>query len=267
MHFSQKKELKQIEKDLLSIFLDSSKRPKITPRHESAIIINLESNYSPGKIKSGLKKLEKAEILSSVKKKLNNIGKAKFYFLSKHNNKSSIQKIQNKIGRAAKWIEKYSDNKVTKMLGDHLHDIVKAELRVQSFEIIAEKTRKYREKEWTKTNHTLDIIAKHKTRNLTIGVEVKNMLFLVPKSEVSVKIEMCDYFGITPVFACRWLEPHRHEIVSHGGFLWQFKKQLYPRGQEKFVETLRKRFKFPVEVNSELPYTSIKEFENWIQTM
>ena len=255
----------EVEKRVLSIFLDTSKRPKITPRHESSIITMLENDYSPGKVKVGLQKLEEAEILASVKKEIVKIGEAKFYFLKPHDD-AAIQKIREKIDRAAKWIKKYSNNKVTRMLGDHLHDIVKAELRAQGFEIIVEKSRKYQEKEWTKTNQTLDIIAKHTARNLTIGVEIKNMLYPAPISEISTKIDMCDHFGITPVFACRWLEPHRNKIMSRGGFLWQFKKQLYPRGQEKFVEVLRKRFKFPVEVNSELPIAAIKEFEDWIQT-
>lgn len=255
----------EVEKRVFSIFLDTSKRPKITPRHESSIITMLEDDYSPGKVKVGLQNLEESGILVSKKKEIEKVGEAKFYFLSRYNG-ASIQKIQEKIDRAAKWIKKYSNNKVTKMLGDHLHDVVKTELRVQGFEIIGEKIRKYREKEWTKTNQTLDIIATHKARNLTIGVEIKNMLYLAPISEISEKIDMCDYFGITPVFGCRWLEPHRNEIASRGGFLWQFKKQLYPRGQEKFVEALRKRFKFPVEVSSELPPMAIKQFEEWVQT-
>lgn len=257
--------MEEIEKRIHSIFLDTSNRPKITPRHESAIMIMLENDYSPGKVKGGLQKLEEVGIIASIKKEVEKVGEAKFYFLSIYYDDVLTEKIRKKIERIVKWIKKYSDSKVTKMLGDHLHDVVKAELRVQGFEIIAEKTRKYKEKEWTKTKETLDIIAKHKVRNLTIGVEIKNMLYLAPISEVSTKIEMCDYFEIKPVFACRWLEPHRHEIVSRGGFLWQFKKQLYPRGQEKFVESLHKRFKFPVEVNSELPATTIKEFEEWIR--
>ena len=225
----------------------------------------VESDYSPGKIKTALQKLEESGHLVSIKKDVKNVGDAKFYFLSKYADDSSIQKIKKKIDVSAKWIRKYSDNKITNMLGDHLHDIVKAELRAQGFEIVGENTRKYFEREWTKTNQTLDIIAKHKTRNLAIGVEIKNTLYLVPISEISEKITICQHLKITPVFACRWLEPHRDEIESNGGFLWQFKKQLYPRGQEKFVEAIRKRFKFPVEVNSELPAMAVKEFESWIQ--
>lgn len=259
--------MEEIEKRILSIFLDSSKRPKMTPRHESAIIVMLEDSYSPGKVKTALQRLEETGTLVSFKKKIEKVGEAKFYFLSQHNDTTTFQKISKKIDNTAKWIKKYSNNKVTQMLGDHLHDVVKAELRVQGFEIVGEKTKKYQEKEWTKTNETLDMIAKHKTKELAIGVEVKNMLPLIPISEVVSKVEMCDYFGIRSVFACRWIEPHRDEIVNRGGFVWQFKKQLYPRGQEKFTRALHKRFKFPVEVSSELPYEPIREFENWVQTL
>lgn len=258
--------MNEIEKRIVSVFLDTSKRPKITPRHKSSIITMLENDYSLGKVTTGLQKLEDAGVLASIKKKVKKVGVTKFYFLSQYNETASIQRMRKKIDSAVEWIKKYSNKKVTRMLGDHLHDVVKAELRVQGFDIVGEKTRKYQEKEWTKTKETIDIIAKHKTRNLTVGVEIKNMLYLVPISEVISKIDLCHYLGTTPVFACRWLDPHRNEIVNRGGFLWQFKKQLYPRGQEKFVEALRKRFKFPVEVNSELPPKSIKEFEDWIRT-
>jgi hypothetical protein len=257
--------VEESEKKVFSIFFDSSKRPKITPRHESAIMVMLEGSYAQWRVKTALEKLEESGHLVSIKKEIQDVGEARFYFLSHYGDGSSIEKIQKKIDVSSSWIKKYSDNEITDMLGGHLHDVVRAELRAQGFEIKAEKTKKYLDTEWPKSNQTIDIIAKHKTRNLAIGVEIKNTLSLVPISEISEKIKICKHLGITPVFACRWLEPHRDEIENNGGFLWQFKKQLYPKGQKKFVETIRKRFKFPVEVNSELPTTAVKEFEKWIE--
>lgn len=35
---------------------------------------------------------------------------------------------------------------------------------------------------------------------------------------------------------------------------------------EKFVDAIRKRFKFPVKVSSELPQNSINEFEGWLHS-
>ena len=37
----------KIERAILSIFYDTSNRPKITPRHEAAIKVMLENDYSP----------------------------------------------------------------------------------------------------------------------------------------------------------------------------------------------------------------------------
>ena len=254
----------EVQNEIKKIFFDNSGRPKITPRHESAILVKMEERFSPTNVRTALQKLERNEILVSRKKIIENVGTAKFYFLKKFDTKNMKKKIEEKIANYAYWIGRYSNNRVTKMIGDHLHDVVKLEIRAQGFEILDEKNvKKFGEKKW-KGHESLDLLARHKAKKFVIGVEIKNMLYPPPKSEVSTKIEMCKYFGIIPVFACRWMEIHREEIMTNGGFLWQFKNQLYPRGQEEFVKTVKKRFLLPVEVNSGLPSSAIKEFENWM---
>lgn len=258
------KRVREIEERTYRLFLDSSKRPKVTPRHESAIMVNLEDEYPPWRVRTALENLERTNHLVSIKKRIEKVGAARFYFLDRYNKEASIEKIQKKIDISASWIKKYSDIRITDMIGAHLHDIVRAELRAQGFRIIGEKTKKYNKKVWPK-KQTLDIIAEHKMQKLAIGVEIKNTFRLPPIAIISTKIDMCHYLGITPVFACRWLQPHRSKIEKEGGFLWQFKKQMYPRGQEEFVEILRRRFKFPIEVNSQLPDFAIQEFEKWVK--
>lgn len=250
-----------VKQKILKIFSDSSGRPKITPRHESAIQVMLEENFTLTQVKTGLQKLEEEEILNSKRIQINGVGNAKFFFL-KELEKFGKSKIDKKIVHSAYWIKRYSDAKVLKMIGEHLQDLVKAELRAQSFEIKGENVREFEGVKWPKKD-TLDLIAKHKQKELVIGVEVKNTLYPMPKKEVSTKIKMCEYFGITPVFAARRMENHRNRITYSGGFLWQFKKQLYPRGQEKFVSIIQKRFKLPVTVSPTLPYLAIKDFEEW----
>ena len=254
----------KIEQAILSIFHDTSNRPKITPRHEAAIKVMLENDYSPRQIQNSLNKLEKDEKLHSLRYKISKVGFSKFYFLTEFNNEKFHAKLQKKVTSYASWIEKYASKKVTDMLGEHLHDLVKVELRAQNFEITDEKNvHEYKGKKWM-YKHSLDIVAHHKQKNLTIGVEVKNALHLTPVNEIKIKIDMCDYFGITPVFACRWMESHRNLIEKNNGFLWQFKHQLYPRGQDDFVNIIRKRFKFPVLVSGELPRISRNEFSRFI---
>jgi len=112
------------------------------------------------------------------------------------------------------------------------------------------------------SEHELDIIARHKTKELIIGVEIKNERYPTPKSEITTKIKMCKTFGMVPEFATRWLEMHRKVIEESGGLLWQFKKQFYPRGYEKFVEIIQKRFKIPVQVAGNLPPGQLEKLKN-----
>ena len=257
--------MREIKEDILSIFYDSSKRPKITPRHESAILVRMEEKYTPSQVQYSLNRLEKEEILSSIKQKIEEVGTSKFYFLSIFDKKETRKKITTKVNNYSKWIQKYSSNKVTTMLGEHLQDLVKAELRAQNFEIMSKKEmEKFENKLWSETRHKLDIKAWHKQKELKIGMEIKNMLSLTPIKEVEIKIKKCKDCDLVPIFACRWMEAHRKIIEKNNGFLWQFKNQLYPRGQEKFVDVIRKRFKFPVIVCGEIPYNGKKQLENWL---
>jgi hypothetical protein len=255
----------KLKNEVYRIFFDSSNRPKKTPRHESSIQVMLEKKYSSSQVKNVLSIFEELKILQSIKYNIQDVGDAKFYFPAKLPIEYAEKIILEKIEKAAYWISRYSDIKITKMLGEHLHYLVKNELRINGFEILEEKhVKSYRGREWSRSKHTLDIIAEHKIKDIAVGVEIKNMLTQTPKSEIVTKLEMCKVLGIYPVFACRWQEIHRDIIEDEGGLLWQFKDQIYPFGQENLVLELQKRFGFPVKVKGELPQESIIALKTWI---
>lgn len=255
----------ELKKRIIELFFDSSNRPKKTPKHESSIQIILETRYSISQVKNALNNLEELGILQSLKYDIRDVGAAKFYFPSKLPIKFVEKNMVKKIEKVGYWIARYSDVKISKMVGEHLHYLVKNELRANGFEILKEKqVRSYRGKEWFRTRHTLDIIAEHKIKKIAVGVEIKNMLSQTPKSEIVTKLEMCKVLGIYPIFACRWQEIHRDIIQEEGGLLWQFKEQIYPFGQENLVSELQKRFGFPVIVKGELPEESKNILQKWI---
>lgn len=247
-----------------SLFIDSFNRVKKKPIHETAIQVALENNCDHKRTSYVLRHLEKRNVLSSIRVKIDGVGYVRFFLAKRLNASTSQDEIKKKIFRYSYWIQRYSDYNITKMLGDHLHMLVKGEIRAQGFKILKEFSNEFKDKKWY-GKETLDIIAEHNSKELAIGVEVKNMLSTPSHGEVSTKIEMCNFLGIKPIFACRWIEPYRKKIQENGGFVWQFKDQLYPLGQEKFVKELRKRFTFPLEVRSELPQKSIIEFQEWVE--
>lgn len=264
-----------IFESLRHLFFDSSNREKRTPLFESVIHRQLEEHYKKSEISYALKKFQDEKIfgqkrLFMKKESIEKVGKVKFYYpASLEIDRKQKTRLDEKIEKISGIIKRYSNNKNTAMLGKHLHYLVKTELRVQGFDIEDENTNKYEEKRGGDNQHfgkvTLDIIAKHKIKNIKIGVEVKNSLDLIPKKELQIKIKMCHSLKIIPVFACRWLKPFHNTITSSGGFPWEFKTQIYPLGQERLAKILKNRLGLPVEVLPELPFHAIKDFEKWMQ--
>lgn len=162
-------------------------------------------------------------------------------------------------------MDKYSSPTVMHAVGKQLEGLVRYELRVQGFNIVGENTREYKEKMWTQTAHDLDFMVEHKNGRLALGVEVKNTLSVMPRDEIDVKIRMCDFLGIKPVFAVRWVKPHVEEIKRRGGFAWMFKTQIYPPGYEDLVKEMFRRMGLPVNVRTDLPPKTIPPFQRWVE--
>ena len=51
----------EAQNEIKKIFFDKSGRPKITPRHESAIQVKMEERFSPTNVRTALQKLELAQ--------------------------------------------------------------------------------------------------------------------------------------------------------------------------------------------------------------
>ena len=256
------------EEKIGKCFFNYYNRANLTPLSTSTIQRRLESWYHPWKVNDTIKKMERDGILRSMEMNTKYAGKIIFYFPAKiMTNYTEEKKIVDKIKRTTGYIDKYSHPKVRSALGRHLHALVKNELRAQDFKIVGENTSTYKEKEWNETRHDIDLLAEHKEKQLAVGVEVKNELDIMDKSELSIKIKLCKRLGLTPVFACRWLEPYRKEIINNGGFLWQFKTQMYPIGFEALVKSVKQRFGFPVIVATEIPKKPVKEFEEWVKKL
>lgn len=256
------------EEKIRGLFFNYYNRPNLTPLHTSRIQRKLENRYPPWKVNDVLKKMEGKQILRSMEVKTKNVGKILFYFPTKIIiNYDEEEKMMAKIKRITNYIDRYSHPRITEVLGRHLHALVKNELRVQGFTIIDEgRVNSHNGIEWVETKHNIDLLAKHEEKQLTVGVEVKNELDIIDRAEVRIKLKLCKKLQIIPIFACRWLEPYRQEIIDNGGFLWQFKTQMFPIGFESFVKEMQQKFGFPVKVSTEIPEKSVKEFENWIKT-
>jgi hypothetical protein len=169
------------------------------------------------------------------------------------------------IKSKVKLIETISKPEFTDVIGKHLQFLVKSELRANFFTIEAENSNEYRGKKWTRTGHDLDFIATHE-RGFAIGVEVKNTSPYIPREEFDIKLEMCMYLGLKPVFAVRWMpKSYIYEAYTNGGFGWLFEYQAYPLGFDAMAERVGRGLSLPVKVMPELPSRAQDIFSNWVK--
>jgi len=257
-------EAQKAKKMLLPFFTDKYGRPLRKPYYMKQLQVLLETRFFPWIVSQAVNELVEEGHLSRVEVSTKYHEKVIFFFNKRLDTSSYRPTMNRHIHSICRLIDRYSDPKVCRALGHQLEGLVKAELRVQGFRIVGIHSSEYCGKRWTRTNHDLDFIAEHKSGRLKIGVEVKNTLSIIDREELNVKLDMCEYLGIRPVFAVRWIKPYIELIRSRGGFSWVFKTQIYPPGFEELTKVLYKRLKLPITVRTELPERSIRLFEKWI---
>ncbi len=250
---------------VMELFEDRYGRAKRKPYYVAQIKTLLETNFSDDVVYQAIMQLVGEHRLSKTTADTKYAQKIVFLYNTKFDNPTFKHSCDMHVKSTCKLIDKYSNPDVSKQYGEYLESLVKAELQKQGFTIVGVHTNKYKNKKYSKSNNNLDFIAEHRSGRLTIGVEVKNTISMVDKKEVDIKVQMCDFLGITPVFATRWLEPYTKLIDDKGGFSWTFKTQLYPPYVNALTKTLSKRLHLPVNVETKLPPESVQLFHNWVK--
>mgnify|MGYP001047063267 CR=1 FL=1 len=258
-------EIQKAKKTIRPFFVDKLNRPLKRPYYVTQLQTLLEKNHFPWIVYQAAIELIDKKHLSRIEIKTNYHERVVFFFNAKLDIPDYRPRLEKRVQLIGRLIDRYSKPTVTMALGKHLEGLVKAELRAQGFKIVGIHTAEYRDKKWTKTDHDLDFIAEHKSGKLNIGVEVKNTLPIIEREELDIKLEMCQYLEIRPVFAVRWIKPYTELIRGTQGFSWVFKTQVYPLGFEQLTKTLWEKLRLPVTVRTELPERSVRLFENWVR--
>ena len=269
-------------------FINIRGNPIRTPYFLKQLQVLYETDYFPWVVSDALKLLESQKIIQSFtadtlknKTKLKHVHQIKFFVNSLvTNNPTEFDRIKNKAYNISKLVNEYSNTEITSNVGEHLQMLVWYELRAQGFKIVGKNTNKYQGKVWNVTGRNLDFIAEHNSGKLTIGVEVKNTLDLIPITELVDKIAICKFLGVTPVFAVRWNKPYIENVRKSGGYSWIFKAQIYPKPYHELVkriftklsvanrtDTRGNPLKFPIIDRNTLPEKSVVNFQNWVTKM
>jgi hypothetical protein len=162
-------------------------------------------------------------------------------------------------------VARFSAPAFTSGLGAQGELMFDAALASVGFLPTARKVRMYSGKAWTRTEHQLDRVFERD--GVAYGAEIKNTLKYIPRDELTVKLKMCEQFGVRPLFIVRMAAKSYINEVE-GGFTLVFKYQLYPFGQKAFSDEVRAALRLPVDCPARIADGTAQRFLKWhLQTL
>jgi hypothetical protein len=168
------------------------------------------------------------------------------------------------IAEIGRLVTEFSEPGFTHALGQHgemLADIGFADI---GFRILARKVREVDGRRWTESGHDLDRLIVREADGVRYGIEIKNTLPYIDQTEFEIKMEMCRYFAVRPMFITRMMPRNYINTVARaGGFSLVLGNQHYPLMAEDLARRVRNRLKFPVASIRQLPDMALKRFLDW----
>ncbi len=149
-------------------------------------------------------------------------------------------------GKVINLVRRFSDTTVTRAIGLQGELLADAALPLAGFTPVDRNARSFNDRIWGATGHDLDRIVR--PEDIYYGVEIKNTLPYIPRDELRIKLAMCKYLGLTPLFVSRMApKNYSYEIIQQGGISWILGSQFYPFGYRELADTVRNQLQLPVE--------------------
>lgn len=166
------------------------------------------------------------------------------------------------INEKIKVVRKYSDPIIASACGRQAEVLFFNALTGRGFFPYGQNINKYGGKKWTVTDHDLDFILE--IDNKVYGAEVKNKLRYIDEDELDIKLRMCGFLGIKPLFIMRGSpKSYNYRIWRAGGYAMIFVAQIYPFGQTDLVKRIQETLGLPVDCPKAIPGGIIERFMKW----
>jgi len=137
-----------------------------------------------------------------------------------------------------------------------------AGLAERGFLVHGVNTSQYKERAWTQTEHDLDYVLERD--GVGYGCEVKNRWGYIGREELAVKVEMCKFLGVRPLFIMRAAPTvYNDTIIKAGGFVLIFVAHLYPFGMKPLAERVVSELGLPADSPRSIPSGIVDRFVNW----
>jgi hypothetical protein len=166
------------------------------------------------------------------------------------------------IKKSIDVIREYSEHVIARGCGEQADLLFFNALISRGFISHGQDTNEFRGKKWEISNHNLDFIIER--GSVQYGCEVKNTFDYIDREEFLIKLRICEYLEVKPLFIMRYSpKSYNNEVIKKGGYVMIFEKQIYPFGQEKLVKKIIEVLGMPVDCPRKVPDGIIDRFVRW----
>jgi hypothetical protein len=159
-------------------------------------------------------------------------------------------------------VEEYADPNIGGVIGLHGEFMVLEGFARSEFVMRGRNTRAFGGRLWMESDHNLDFIFEKDGQ--AYGLEIKNTLGYMDYREFQIKIRLCRFLGIRPVFVARMLpRTWMNELIKAGGFGLILKYQLYPWSHKVLAQRVAAELGLPVDAPRVLNEGTMKRFLAW----
>jgi hypothetical protein len=150
----------------------------------------------------------------------------------------------------------------THAIGAQCELLLDSALARAGFQPVAKNAKEWNGVAWTETNHNLDrIVVKD---SIAYGVEIKNTQNYISRAELRIKIKLCRYLQLRPLFIMRFApKSYIEEVRLAGGFTLLFEEQIYPFGFVKLMRTVREQLGLKVQCPRDFKEGDVQRLLNW----
>ena len=194
--------------------------------------------------------------LRTVTKKVREGIQPKFFFHRRN------RYYRRAVDKAARIIEQYSEPVISRAIGSHAENLFLLALLERGAEHRSRNSSEYGTKKWAASDHDMDFISE--IDSLPYGFEVKNTWDYIEREEMRIKVDLCKYLGITPVFIVRASpKTYIEQVRQAGGFTLVFEAQIYELGMQELAKEVRDGLHMPVVASATIPDGIIQRFLKW----
>lgn len=175
---------------------------------------------------------------------------------------SGYRYYRRSAARLVGLVEEYADPNIGGVIGLHGEMMVLEGFARNQFVMRGRNVNEFQGRKWTKTNHNLDFIFERD--GSAYGVEVKNTLGYMSQEEFRIKVEICGFLGIRPLFAARMLpRTWIHDVNECGGYGMIMGYQLYPWTHKALARRVAEELDLPIDAPKALYDGTMQRFIEW----